>query len=286
MMYFPSQGYAAVPSTSYTPGNSLEQMAYAAVNYKTLREDSAGRYTFFPMPAVPYSMLTLSMPPQRALGSALYAMPGCPYQTERNAEMQCFASTPHAEYHFTPAEFLKPGKEGKFVAAAGEIREFVEEAFEKLVHLPFPHDIKVSVLPAERFRKLAPHPGVAGLSFNRRTQGLLSEVFVLQDALARVLLTIGHELGHVLTSTLEDAHDEEAKAYAFSLAWISTIKKHNIANLAGAVVTERPAENGLHNVAFFWVEKLRKAGKSAGEIYTELTRGVLSVTSETAEGFV
>ena len=52
------------------------------------------------------------------------------------------------------------------------------------------------------------------------------------------MLTIGHELGHVLTKTLSRHHDEEAKAYAFSLVWIDAIKKNNIANLSGAIITE------------------------------------------------
>ncbi len=179
------------------------------------------------------------------------------------------------EYHFDPALFLRPGKEGGFVGKAEEVREFVETAFEKIFNLPFPNDIKISVLPNEEFRKWAPLPGVIGLSLNRKKEGLLNEIFILNDTLARVMLTIGHELGHVLTETLNNPHDEEAKAYAFSLEWMQVIKKNDIAGLGEAIVTERPAENGLHDVAFRFVERLLREGTKAWKVYQELVQGLL-----------
>ena len=146
-----------------------------------------------------------------------------------------------------------------------------------MFHEEFPKDIKVSVLNEKEFHKLAPHPGTIGLSVNRRKEGLISEIFVKNDFLARVMLTFGHELGHVLTSTLDTAQDEEAKAYAFSLAWIRIIKEHNIAGLREAIVTERPAENGIHNVGFFFVEQLHQRGKSWWDIYQELVGREISI---------
>lgn len=163
-----------------------------------------------------------------------------------------------------------------FVGKAEEIREHIEQAFELMFHEAFPKDVKVSVLDEEKFRKLAPHPGTIGLSINRRTQGLMSEIFVKNDFLARVLLTVGHELGHVLTEQLTNAQDEEAKAYAFSLAWMRVIKENDIAGLKDAIVTERPAENGVHNIAFFFVEKLMNRGKRVWDIYGALISRKLS----------
>jgi len=174
------------------------------------------------------------------------------------------------EYHFVPDNFLKPGKEGAFVGKAEEVREFVEEAFEKICHKQFPTNIKMSILGQEEFRKIAPSSGTIGLSLNRGQQGLLSEIFILNDTLGRVMLTIGHELGHVLTQTLGNAHDEEAKAYAFSLLWIKTIQEHDIAGLGEAIITEHPAENGLHNLAFRFVYQLLSQGKEIEEIYAEI----------------
>ena len=187
--------------------------------------------------------------------------------------------TVQAEYHFVPDHFLKPEKESVFVGKAEEVREFVEEAFEKIFQQPFPHNIKMSILNQEEFRKMAPSPNVIGLSLNRGQDGLLSEIFVLNDTLGRVLLTVGHELGHVLTKTLSSPHDEEAKAYAFSLVWMQAIKEYDIAHLGEAIIVERPAENGLHNVSFSFVHNLLAQGKEVGEIYQEIVNQQLTLLS-------
>jgi hypothetical protein len=169
-----------------------------------------------------------------------------------------------AEYHFPVANFLKPGKEGGFVGHASEIRPFVEEAFLKMTGMIFPRNIKVSVLDEKQFRRLAPNRGTIGLSINRNKQGLISEVFVLNDTLARVMLTLGHEIGHVLSQTLSDSVMEEAKAYAFSFAWMKIIKEHNIGGLEDAFIVENPARNGLHDVAFSRVLKMMESQSAIG----------------------
>lgn len=199
------------------------------------------------------------------------------FQVYNKNQDQYLFSAPKPEYNFIPDNFLKPGKEGTFVGKAEEIKEHIEEAFEKMFNCPFPNDIKISVLDEKKFRKLSPGAGTIGLSINRRKHGLLSEIFVKNDYLARVMLTIGHELGHVLTETLTDAHSEEAKAYAFSLMWMQVIKEHNIADLQEAIILESPAENGLHNVAFAYVSKLIARGKKVRDVYLELVRRVCSV---------
>ncbi len=84
------------------------------------------------------------------------------------------------------------------------------------------------------------------------------------------MLTIGHEIGHVLTETLPSGENEEAKAYAFSLKWMETIQQHNIAGLQNALVTEVPAPNGLHDVAFAYVMRLIRQGKTAWQVYRDL----------------
>ncbi len=184
---------------------------------------------------------------------------------------------PEKTYSFFPDNFLVPGKEEKFVGKASEVKEFVKETFRKMFDLPFPNDIKISILEAPDFRKVAPGKGVLGLSINRSSYGLLSEIFVLKDSLGRMMLTLGHELGHVLTPTLASSHNEEAKAYSFSFAWMEVIKKHNIAGLADALVLENPAQNGLHNIAYSFVTDLVRKGQKYWEIYLNLVEGLVSV---------
>ncbi len=265
-MYQMSQSYARMP------GSNLEYIAQSAVNYSARSFSSQPAYATISLPASP--SFSYHIPP---------AGPTVSYPQSALGPYTIFH--PQTEYHFMPEQFLKPGKEGIFVGEAAQLRPFVEETFQKLFQQPFPVDIKISICNQKQFRTLAPHPSTIGLSINRRQQGLLSEIFVLNDSLARVMLTVGHELGHVLTSTLEDKHDEEAKAYAFSLAWMKSIREHNIAGLGNSFITENPAENGLHNVAFRFVEKLLQQGRKAWEVYLELIGGRVSfVSSQTRWG--
>ena len=68
--------------------------------------------------------------------------------------------------------------------------------------------------------------------------------------------------------------DEEAKAFAFSIAWMKTIKQHNIANLSTAIKLERPANNGIHNIALDFVLDLVNKGKGALDIHSDIVRGL------------
>ena len=196
-----------------------------------------------------------------------------PYSTQQE---KYALLTIQPEYHFVPESFLRPGKEGIFVGKAEEVREFVEETFETIFQQPFPNHIKISILNQEEFRKIAPSPNTIGLSLNRSQENLLSEIFILNDSLGRVMLTIGHELGHVLTKTLPNPHDEEAKAYAFSLLWMKVIKEHNVANLSSVIVLENPAHNGVHNIGFSLVERLLNLGTTEKEIYVGILQGLFS----------
>lgn len=266
MYQMPQQSYASLP----------QSRGYSHLEAITYSSSSDGGQVAYSIAATSSSFLgyALSFPLLKPFEG--YHSPASWQSYQQSPEQYHFPAL-QQEYHFTPDHFLKPGKEGKFVGQAEEIREFIEEAFEQVFHIPFPEDIKMSVCDQEQFRKIAPHPSTIGLSINRRKQRLLSEIFVLNDSLGRVMLTIGHELGHVLTETLDNPHDEEAKAYAFSLVWMNIVKEHDIAGLADAIVTERPAENGLHNVAFRFVEKIVRTGEEAWSVYGNLIRRSLSV---------
>jgi hypothetical protein len=251
-----SCGYMPSPQMYFRRSEShLESLASSAITYSKREATPAHSYSFHS-----------DFKPQRAYSSDLsstlkaYSRSSLAYQithTEKN-------------YHFIPDNFLVPEKLGMFVGKAEEVKEFVESAFELMFHKSFPKDIKVSILDSEQFHKLAPHAGTVGLSINRRQFGLMSEIFIKNDFLGRVMLTIGHELGHVLTPTLDNKHDEEAKAYAFSLAWIKAIKQNDIAGLRSAIITETPAHNGLHNVAFNFVEKMIRSGKESWDVYLDV----------------
>ncbi len=106
----------------------------------------------------------------------------------------------------------------------------------------------------------------------------LPEIFVRENHLDQLMLTIGHELGHVFTKSLINRHNEEAKAFAFEIAWLKAIIEHNIAGLQNSFRLDiNPAKNGLHDIAFEHVKKWLKVGKKAIEIYWELVKGILTI---------
>ena len=93
----------------------------------------------------------------------------------------------------------------------------------------------------------------------------------------RVMVTLGHELGHVMARRLNNSRDEEAKAFAFCIAWLRAIKKHNIANLSTCIKLGRPAENGLHNKALDFVLNLINKGIEPLEIFDDLKNNLIRV---------
>jgi len=178
---------------------------------------------------------------------------------------------------FIPDNFLT-GIPTRAVNEQQEVMPLIVEAFEKLTQTPFPADVLVNVCSEELMAK---HfgPGfdssIQGFCRNKVGKGV-SEVFVKKGDLAHVMLTAGHELGHAMTKPLGDQRDEEAKAFAFSLAWMDCIRENDIGGLQVAI-NPRPAENGLHNVAFNFVISMHKQGKKMMKIFEELCEGVLTI---------
>jgi hypothetical protein len=236
---------------TYTPHHS--QLEYIA--------QSASSFT--PPLITPYQLSSFTS----IIPSSLYTAENDVITHYTTAIQQLFPTKP--EYHFQPDLFLVPDKVETFVGHAKDIQEFIEATFEKLMGKPLPNDIKIVVCDEEQFRKVAPHKSTVGLSINRGHHGLLSEIFVLNGSLGRVMLTIGHEIGHVLTPPREDAVMEEAKAYAFSFMWMEVIKEHDIGGLGNAIILERPALNGLHDKAFkFVMEEIK--GKTSKDVWEAL----------------
>lgn len=182
-------------------------------------------------------------------------------------------------YSFSTDNFLNLFRtQSIFVGDASQVKEFVEEAFEKMMGRKFPENIVIRILDKEEMKKAHSNfgewsPGIQGFSLNKE----VSEIFVRQESLDKVMLTLGHELGHVLSRTLPDKKDEEAKAFAFSMEWMKVIKENNIGNLSTAIVLDNPANNGLHDVAFRFVFNLVRKGKRALDVFFGLSNNEMSV---------
>ncbi len=189
-----------------------------------------------------------------------------------------------SSYSHITDDFLNPNRpKSIFVGDAAEIKEFVEEAFTATTGREFPKDIIVHVVDEKQMKKAHSMFGtnwseeIQGFAINRKDRGLISEIFIKKGELDRIMLTIGHEIGHILTKKLNDMREEEAKAFAFSLAWMKAIKQNNIANLATSISLSRPAVNGIHNVALDFVLDQRAKGIEALDIFKELVGGRLKI---------
>lgn len=167
------------------------------------------------------------------------------------------------------------------ISNLGEVKEVVEQTFEKMTGQEFPHEsIKVMICDDKQFKEVLGagwNLGTAGFSFNKYGKGT-SEIYIRQDHMDSVLLTIGHELGHVLGPTLPNGQDEEAKAHAFSLAWIETIRDNNIGGLQPNIAPN-PAHNGLHDVAFDFVKYLLNTGSTSFDVFKTLAHGLTSIVA-------
>ena len=180
-----------------------------------------------------------------------------------------------AIYHLQPALLLNPKRpKTRFIAAAVELSEFIKEAFAKMMKKEMPEDIAITVAARgllQQHHKQFFNEGVVGLSLN----GSNREIFAVAGNLDEVMLVIGHELGHVLTPTLSNGQAEEAKAFAFEMAWAQTIFADDIAGLRNSInaaaLNMKPAANGIHDLAFAFVKAATELkGKEPLALHTQI----------------
>lgn len=212
---------------------------------------------------------------------------GAPAYAQSPAQTYAAAEQPH---HSVAEDFLAPNRPvTPIVSRMGDVKHIIEQTYSTITGQEFPHDsIRIVICDEDTFRRVhestgnTHSPGVVGFSYNKYGKGA-SEIYVKTDHLDSLLLTVGHEIGHVLSPTLPNAHDEEAKAHAFSLAWVETIRDHNIAGLQPNI-TPNPAHNGLHDVSFDFVTHLLNTGATAYDVFTTLSQGLTSIIAKT-EGY-
>jgi hypothetical protein len=174
---------------------------------------------------------------------------------------------------FAPEIFLSPNrKDVKFVKASEEVRALVEDAFHALTGKPLPNfNIRICT-PAE-MKKAHPnwHESIRGFAVPS-TQS----IFVLQAPLDELMVTLGHEIGHLLAKSASSEVDEEAKAFAFSVAWIQAIKERDIGGLGKNLVVPTPARNNIHDKAWEFVQQMLKSGENPIGLFYQLSSGYIS----------
>ncbi len=186
--------------------------------------------------------------------------------------------------YFAIEPFLTHNQETEFVNDARIIEEPCKQAFRLTTGKELPKNIRIHLCSQEELKKAHTEHGgkwsngIQGFSINCGPKKI-SEVFVKKDNLDRVMITLGHEIGHVISQTLKDIRDEEAKAFAFSIAWMRTIVENNIAGLSNAINLQ-PAKNGIHDAGFEFVEEeISRQKISAFEIFLQLCEGMLTITN-------
>lgn len=176
----------------------------------------------------------------------------------------------------------------EFIDKAADIEEDVRKTFGLTTGREFPDDIIIKICDMHELKRVHKSiggvwsNGISGFAVNRKKSGQGCVIFIKEDELARVMITVGHEIGHCLSNPLPDQRDEEAKAFAFELAWVEILHKHNIAGLSNCITPTIPANNGLHNIAFDFISSLTKRGKEAIELFTKLISGELSIKGDAA----
>ncbi len=125
-------------SQSYMP----VQRGYSGLEAMASSYSPSGNVAYATAAPIPQSYMhtpTISFQPQSSFS---YDAESLTYNAAHEHQMyDLFSAKP--EYHFQPDNFLKPGKGGKFVGKAEEIRGFVEETFSKMFNKSFPSDIKM-----------------------------------------------------------------------------------------------------------------------------------------------
>jgi len=190
---------------------------------------------------------------------------------------------PTKTYYFTPQIFLNTTRPlSKFINTTEQIQSLIEETFELMLNKKLPNNTSIQVCNKEELKQIHSrfgpwHEGIQGFALNNKE---LKQIFVKNNNLDELMLTIGHEIGHVYTKSLSNNHDEEAKAFSFAIEWAKTIKKHNIGNLKENIndnLDFNPARNGLHDLAFFFVKNLVDKGIKPMNVHWDLVKGYKSL---------
>ena len=205
------------------------------------------------------------------------------YDNKTNSEKYKNNNNQSEQYNTIHSGILKSNRPvTQFINDAEEVEQHVRDAFISVTGEEFPKDIRIHVLTEKEMKKAHEqhggkwNDGIMGFAVNNFPYP--SNIFIRKNNLDSLMLTIGHEIGHVLTKQLSNAKDEEAKAFAFEIAWARKIVETDVGGLAKNFnVDFMPANNGLHDVAFSFVQKLVKKGKNAFSMFKEISKGILHV---------
>ena len=203
---------------------------------------------------------------------------GAEYQNNRYDENEGKTTT----YYTSLRPFLKEQRpETRFISVTEDVQCFIDEAFGFAASQKMPENIMIKICSKDELRQIHSEFGswsdnIQGFAINGKKS---KKIFVKNSHLDELMLTIGHEIGHVFTPSLNNSHDEEAKAFAFAVKWAEAIRENNIGNLSSCIkenIDFQPARNGLHDIAFLFVKNLLRK-KDAMQIHWDLAKKYISM---------
>lgn len=253
MNFGSSSDYVLMSDATYSTASGIHQQAGSQSNYL------AG----FSQPAI--STQYCDSHPMTAI-----------YRTTSSPNPSSQVSDNISSDFFDPESFLETYRiPTLFIGKAEQIKEHVEECFEKTLGEKLPDNTIIRICTKDELRQIHEKfdgtwcDGIVGFAINRNNKNRINEIFVKEDSLDKVMVTVGHELGHVLGTKLIGRKEEE-KAFAFELAWLDTIKEHNIAGIGNNIIRINPANNGFHDLAFDFVLGLVRQGMRAIDVFKNL----------------
>lgn len=250
-------------------------------------------------PTIDYVVNQTAYFPQRAYSKQQYDQVNAPPLIKNNNNPSLYFSAAKKDtyrgnsYHddagsdyftqpFTPSIFLAPGFKEVIPKNHEQAIGFAQEAFRLMTGKELPENVLIEIHPRAEFRLIHSRfgrwdEGIRGFSINGHERKL---IFIRETDLCSMLITIGHEIGHVNSDTLPNAHDEEAKAFAFTIEWANILKKSDIGGVGSSIKDEftfNPAKNGLHDIAFAFVDFMAKNGRKSLELHDDLVKKYVSI---------
>jgi len=114
-------------------------------------------------------------------------------------------SAPRPIHTPSPEPFLRPNRPvSPFVGEISEIAHYIQQAFEAVTGSTLPNDVLMEIVTREELRQRhekvggAWSPGIQGFSVNKQGFGN-SSIVVKENELDKLMITIGHEIGHIMT---------------------------------------------------------------------------------------
>ena len=270
------------PSTSYKPIVPIQ-----SIGYNNMNSTYAPMMASYGRSSPSLSHFSEAIPSSNEMFPKIqssYGIDDSHYNSGSDSDKRKTTSIPQNQDNYSG--FMNENAQEIFLNDNMEIMEMVKRTFKLTTGMNFPDTIKISLLNPVDFSALHEKmtnekaSGVAGFSVNNPNSTCY--VYVKTDSLDKMMIVLGHEIGHVLSYSLVNNVNEEAKAFAFQLAWVKVIHENNIGNLAFNLNPLPPAENGLHNVAYRYVLNQLNQGDKAIDVYSDIIKGNKKISIEDA----